>query len=253
MVRQILYIHSLWLFSLAPVLRVFLEFCIGDLQPVFSYGKLLFIHRKITENKLISWSTLLPCRQPLVSHVLHWGNRFSLTFKSSRFNESCLISTVLHPWLISCRTLRLCLDWWVVVEWNGIGWHIIKFHCLDWWDVNGMEWNTMEPITFYTIQSFNFSFPQFRGYPIEWNLCLEILLFYPHFIGLFLCSIKIFHTFFSLFLPTAHLTFFFSVLSLFFFSCLLVSKGFFCTRYLISTWFTLILFLPYHQTIICFV
>jgi len=48
---------------------------------------------------------------------------------------------------------------WVVVKWNGMGWYIIKFHCLDWWDVNGMEWNTMEPIPFYTTQSFNFSFP----------------------------------------------------------------------------------------------
>jgi hypothetical protein len=33
-VWQILYIHSWWLFSLALVLRVFLEFCLGDLWPV---------------------------------------------------------------------------------------------------------------------------------------------------------------------------------------------------------------------------
>jgi len=107
MVRQILYIHSLWLFSLAPVLRVFLEFCIGDLQPVFSYGKLLFIHRKITEKSIISRSALLPCRQLLVSYALHWGNCFSLKFESSCLNGSCLTSTVLHFWLVSCQTLRL--------------------------------------------------------------------------------------------------------------------------------------------------
>jgi hypothetical protein len=44
------------------------------------------------------------------------------------------------------------------VEWNGMEWYIIKFHCLDLQKTNGMEWNPMEPIPSYTTQSFNFSF-----------------------------------------------------------------------------------------------
>ena len=47
----------------------------------FPYEKLLFIHKKITWKNIIPRSALLPCRQPLVSHVLHWGNRFSLKFE----------------------------------------------------------------------------------------------------------------------------------------------------------------------------
>lgn len=113
------------------------------------------------------------------------------------------------------ETLRLCLDWWVVVEWNGMWCHFIKFHCLDWWDVNGMEWNTMESIPFYTTHSFNSSFPPIWGYPMEWNLCLEILLFYPHFICLFLYSNIISHTSFSPLLPTDCSSHFFLLVSSF--------------------------------------
>jgi len=42
--------------------------------------------------------------------------------------------------------LRLCLDWWYVMELNGMKWYIIIFHCLDLQKVNGLEWNTMELI-----------------------------------------------------------------------------------------------------------
>jgi hypothetical protein len=46
--------------------------------------------------------------------------------------------------------------------------YIIKFHRLN----LEKKINGMEPISNYTTQTFNFSFPKFRMYPIKWNFII---------------------------------------------------------------------------------
>ena len=76
-VREILYIHAFFmtLFSHAGTSSV-LEFYIGYLRPVFLWKTTIYTY-EINGKKLISRSALAPCRQPLVSHVFPFGNRFS--------------------------------------------------------------------------------------------------------------------------------------------------------------------------------
>jgi len=62
-------------------------------------------------------------------------------------------------------TLRLCLDWWYVMEWSGTLHNYIPLFGFA--KVNGVEWNTMKLIPSNTTQTFNFSFPQFGVYPMD--------------------------------------------------------------------------------------
>jgi len=45
-----------------------------------------------------------------------------------------------------CSPLRLCLDWWRVMEWNGIEPHSIVWFYKKWMEWNGMWWNSFHPI-----------------------------------------------------------------------------------------------------------
>jgi hypothetical protein len=101
MVRQILYIHFYDSFLLRRYFKCF-RILYRRFATCFPYGKLLFIHSKITGKSLTPRSALLPCRQLLVSHVLPRGNHFSFEIESSRFKGSCLTSTgsPLAPYLV---------------------------------------------------------------------------------------------------------------------------------------------------------
>jgi len=51
------------------------------------------------------------------------------------------------------------------MEWNGMVWNTVRFHCLVLYKMDGMEWNVMEPIPSNTTHSFNFSFLS------NWGVC----------------------------------------------------------------------------------
>lgn len=95
---------------------------------------------------------------------------------------------------------------------------------MDWWDVHGMEWNAMEPIPFYTTQSFNFSFPPIwevsNGMKfVSWNFTILPSFYLP----LPLLNHNFQHVLFSISTDCISLSSSLYCWLLFFFSCLLIS------------------------------
>jgi hypothetical protein len=85
--------------------------------------------------------------------------------------------------------LRLCLDWWYAMEWNGMWWNKIMFHCLDITKMNGMTWNMMVCISSYSIVYTHFTSP-----PIwkVWNGMthyFNLIIYYVTILSSHICSV----------------------------------------------------------------
>jgi len=91
--------------------------------------------------------------------------------------------TLLRMALIMYTYLYVLLNYvWIDGKWwNEVGMSHISlfgFVKIEW---NGMEWSVMEPIPFNTTYLANFSFPQFKVYPMKWNTLIIQLQFCPYF------------------------------------------------------------------------
>jgi len=98
--------------------------------------------------------------------------------------------TLLRMALIMYTYLYVLLNYvWIDGKWwNEVGMSHISlfgFVKIEW---NGMEWSVMEPIPFNTTYLANFSFPQFKVYPMKWNTLIIRLQFCPYFFYFISCA-----------------------------------------------------------------